>query len=257
MRLRYEREVGQLDFNDFVASSNLTNGVGVTAGNPEPQPAAGLGQRGRRRAAALEGREPGAHRRATPKITDVVDRGPVFASDGTVFDRPTNIGAGTKDELILDLTLPFDALGWKGALLKGDCTQRWSAVTDPTTGQKREISGLHPIDWNVNFSQDLPRQNLNLGVDLYGGFRQALLPLQPDRDRQAADLRAALRRVEAEARTGACAWSCRSSTAPKVRLRDTLQIFPGPRSAGGRPDIQDRQFHFPHGFYFRLLKNFG
>ena len=35
------------------------------------------------------------------------------------------------------------------------------------------------------------------------------------------------------------------ATEPNVRLRDTLQIFPGPRSAGGLPDIQDRQFHFP------------
>jgi hypothetical protein len=46
-------------------------------------------------------------------------------------------------------------------------------------------------------------------------------------------------------------------TAPKVRLRDTFQIFPGPRNLGGAPDIQDRQFHFPRGIYFRVLKNFG
>ena len=57
------------------------------------------------------------------------------------------------------------------------------------------------------------------------------------------------------------AWSLRVEapliTAPRVRLRDTLQIYPGVRSAGGAPDIQDRQFHFPPGIYFRILRNIG
>ena len=96
----------------------------------------------------------------------------MFASDGTVFDTPTNIGSGVKDELILDFTLPFDPLGWKGALLKGELTKRWSAVTDPTTGRQRAISNLHPTDWNVSFNQDLPRWNFSAGVDLFGGFSQ-------------------------------------------------------------------------------------
>ena len=34
----------------------------------------------------------------------------------------------------MDFTLPFDRLGVKGALLKGNITKRWSKVTDPTTG---------------------------------------------------------------------------------------------------------------------------
>ena len=45
LRLRVEREVGQLDFNNFAASGSL--GTGTHAGNPQPDPAAGLGDRGR------------------------------------------------------------------------------------------------------------------------------------------------------------------------------------------------------------------
>ncbi len=255
LRVRLERVVGQLDFNDFVASSNLTNGVGITAGNPDLNPeqawvseVAVEQQLWKGASLVLTGRH--------SKLTDVVDRGPVFAADGTVFDRPTNIGAGTKDELIVDFTLPFDRLGWKGALLKGEVLKRWSSVTDPTTGQQREISFLHPTDWNASFSQDLPNQHLNLGVDLFGGFRQ---------DAYRFNLIETLKiqtfmRPYGEWKPGK-GWSFRVElpliNSPKTRLRDTLDIFPGPRSAGGRPDIQDRAFHFPNGWYLRLRKDFG
>jgi outer membrane receptor protein involved in Fe transport len=255
LRVRLERMVGQLNFNDFVASSNLTSSVGVTAGNPNLNPeqawvseAAIEQQLWKGASLILTGRH--------SKLTDVVDRGPVFASDGTVFDRPTNIGAGTKDELILDFTLPFDQLGWKGALLKGEALRRWSAVIDPTTRQSRDISNLHRDDWNVSFSQDLPGYRLNLGIDAFGGFRQTSYRFNQI---ETLKIQTFVRPyAEWKPRPG---WSLRVElplvTAPKVRLRDTLQIFPGPRSAGGRPDIQDRQFHFPRGIFFRLRKDFG
>ena len=255
LRLRVEREAGQLDFNAFVASSNLTNGLGVTAGNPNLNPELDWVTE-----AAIEQQLwKGASLVLTArhfKITDVIDRGPVFAADGTVFDRPTNIGSGSRDALILDFTLPFDTFGWKGALLKGQVLRRWTEVTDPTTGEKRAISFTRPNEWSASFSQDLPRQNLNLGVDVYGGFQQTAFrfnlietfklqtyvrPYIEWKPKADLSLRLELPLV----------------TAPEVRLRNTLQIFPGPRSAGGRPDIQDRQFHFPRGIYIRVRKSFG
>jgi hypothetical protein len=229
--------------------------VGITAGNPDLNP-----QQAWVSEAAIEQQLwKGASLLLTArhqKLTDVVDRGPVFASDGTVFDRPTNIGAGTEDDLILDFTLPFDALGWSGAMLKGEALRRWSAVTDPTTGEKREISGLHPSDWNVTFSQDLPRYKTYLGVNLYGQFSRTYYRFNLV---EKVKLQTYVRPYAEWKPTPA--WSLRMelpiATAPRVRFRDTLEIFPGPRSAGGVPDIQDRQFHFPHGIYFRVLKNFN
>jgi outer membrane receptor protein involved in Fe transport len=255
LRLLVERTVGQLDFSDFVASSNLTNSVGITAGNPDLNP-----QQGWVSEAAIEQQLwKGASLLLTArhqKLTDVVDRGPVFASDGTVFDRPTNIGAGTEDDLVLDFTLPFDALGWSGAMLKGDVTRRWSAVIDPTTGEKRQISGLHPSDWNVTFSQDLPRYKTYLGVDLYGQFSRSYYRFNLI---EKVKLQTYVRPYAEWKPTRE--WALRMelpiATAPRVRFRDTLEIFPGPRSAGGVPDILDRQFHFPHGIYFRVLRNFN
>jgi len=255
VRLRVERSVGQLDFNDFVASSNLTSSVGITAGNPDLNP-----QQAWISEAAVEQRFwKGASATLTArhqKLTDVVDRGPVFASDGAVFDRPTNIGDGTEDDIVLDVTLPFDQLGWKGALIKGSFLRRWTAVTDPTTGQERPISGLQPVDWSLSFSQDLPRQKLYLGVDLFGGFRRDWYRFNLI---ETFKLQTYVKPYAEWKPTPDLSFRIELPivTAPQVRLRDTFQVFPGPRNLGGFPDIQDRQFHFPRGIYFRVLKNFG
>ena len=43
---------------------------------------------------------------------------------GGVFDAPANIGGGTKDEFAVNVTLPLERLGWKGAELRGQATRR-------------------------------------------------------------------------------------------------------------------------------------
>jgi hypothetical protein len=254
LRLRFEREVGQLNFGDFVASSNLT-GVGITAGNPDLNP-----QQAWTSEAAIEEQVwAGATVTITARhqrLSDVVDRGPVFAADGTVFDTPTNIGSGTEDDLILDYTLPFDRWGWTGGLLRGELVRRWSAVTDPTTGETRRISGQHPDDWNLSFSQDLPAQHVFFGIDLFGGFRRDYYRFNLiETVKLQTYVRPYLEWKPSPA--WSLRWEAPLATAPDVRYRDTLQFFPGPRSLGGRPDVLDRHFHFPHGFYFRILRNIG
>ncbi|MDP2226125.1 MAG: TonB-dependent receptor, partial [Moraxellaceae bacterium] len=140
LRFSIERSVGQLDFDDFVASSSLNTGV-LTAGNPDLDPAQEW-----QFEAALERRfwTSGAAvitlRRA--EITDVVDRAPVRLASGDIYDAPANIGAGLREELALNLTLPMERLGLKGAQLRSEATWRRSEVEDPTTGEDREISGL-------------------------------------------------------------------------------------------------------------------
>jgi outer membrane receptor protein involved in Fe transport len=169
-RARIEREVGQLDFDDFVASSDFARGTGVSAGNPDLNP-----EQAWVAEVEWEQRFKGAASVITyrhSKLTDAIDRGPVIAPDGTIFDQPTNIGDGAKDELIWTLNVPLDQFGWKGGLFKSELNRRWSEVTDPTTHTARPISSLRPLEWNVHFSQDLPKQGLSLGADLYSGWSQ-------------------------------------------------------------------------------------
>ena len=168
-RLRLEEEVSQLDFGDFVAASSLSTGQ-ILAGNPDLVP-----QQAKVAEIAYERRFWGSGDVTLTfrhsQLTDVVDRAPVFSPDGT-FDSPANIGAGRKDELILNATIPLDRLGIKGGLLKPQGTLRDSEVTDPTTGRLRPISGLRPYSGEAEFTQDIPRWKLTWGVNVFAGFRQ-------------------------------------------------------------------------------------
>lgn len=169
-RFSLERSVGQLDFDDFVASSSLSSGV-LTAGNPDLNPAQEWIAE-----AAVEQRfwEGGALvltvRRA--EITDVIDRAPVRLTSGEIYDAPANIGSGWREEASLNLTLPLGRLGVDGGQLQAKSTWRRSEVTDPTTGEAREISKLRPVEWEARFSQALPAWNSLWGVDVFGGWRE-------------------------------------------------------------------------------------
>jgi len=188
------------------------------------------------------------------ELKDVVDRAPLFVGGG-VFDRPANIGEGTKDELALEVTLPLDRFGMRRAQLKGDVTKRWTEVTDPTTLTPREISGLRHLDWNVSLSQDLPRWNLTWGFDAFGSFKETyyryntvqvfklntfVRPYVEWRPRRDVSIRFEVHNITTR------------------DLRDTFFIYPGPRSEGGVPDIEDRYIpDTAQGFTVRLRKNFG
>ena len=168
VRARIEREVGQLNFDDFVASSSPNSTV--TTGNPNLNPQQDwVGELAVEQAFWRDGSAALTVRHL--ELTDVVDRAPVFSKAG-VFDAPANIGEGTQDELQLDLTLPMDRLGVKGGQLHGTSTWRWSEVTDPTTGAKREISGLKPWVWEMHFTQDLNQWKALWGIDVVSGWRQ-------------------------------------------------------------------------------------
>lgn len=252
VRARFEREVGQLNFDDFVASANLNNGTGVVAGNPDLNPEQAWVSE-----AAIEQHRFGVTAVATfrhSELKDAIDRGPVFAADGAVFDRPANIGSGRKDELILELTVPFDAVGLKGAQFKGDVTRRWSSVTDPTTGEKREITDLRPLEWEANFTQDLPRWNASYGVDVSGGWRQTyyrvnlvdtyklttyLTPFAEWRPRPDVTLRFEIPNLTARA------------------FHEILQAYPSARGGPARPDVTTRDLQFSRGFWIRAIKRFG
>lgn len=163
LRLRVEREVGQLDFEDFAASASLLSDV-VTAGNADLEPETAWVFE-----AALEQRLFGAGAVVISyrlsRIDNVLDRIPVAGPD-EVFDAPGNIGRGRRRELGLTVTLPLGRFGVPGGLLTGEAAWGSSSVTDPTTGERRRISGDEPLEGEIHFSQDLPAWRFRWGVDL-------------------------------------------------------------------------------------------
>ncbi|MBL8553074.1 MAG: TonB-dependent receptor [Phenylobacterium sp.] len=253
VRVRLEREVGQLNFDDFVANASLNSDAGVSAGNPDLDPGQAWVAE-----AAVEQRfwDKGSLTLTFRhyELKDAVDRGPVTASDGSIFDRPANIGDGTKDELALEYNVPLDRVGLKGATLRGDVTRRWTDVTDPTTRTSREISELHPVDWNLNFTQDLAAGKLSWGVNAFGGWRETSYRynliqttklrtfVQPFVEwRPQPDLNIRFELENATARG----------------LHRTVYAYAAPRNAPGAPAIDDRLYESGRSLYFRVRKTFG
>jgi outer membrane receptor protein involved in Fe transport len=253
VRLRLEREVGQLDFDDFVADANFSDATGVSAGNPDLNPEqAWVGE------ATIEQRFWGAGSATLTfrhyELKDVIDRGPVFAPNGDVFDRPENIGDGTKDELAFEVSIPLARLGLTGATLKGDVTKRWSKVEDPTTHLGREISDLSPVEWEASYTHDLPAWRMTYGVDAFGGYRETsysynrvrttklrtfVRPYVEYRPRPDINMRLELPNVTARG------------------LKRTVLTYPGPRDAGGAPSLDDREYSPGQMVYFRIRKTLG
>ncbi len=162
LRLRVEREVGQLNFGDFAASAELANNV-VSAGNADlaPQSAWVL-------EAAWERRfwEDGVVSATIQHqiISDAIDVIPV--TDGVdVYSAPGNIGDGSLTYVNLEWTIPLDRLGISGGQLTNSLTWRVSEVTDPTTGEDRKISGVRPEEFFTRFQQDIDSWRMNWGVE--------------------------------------------------------------------------------------------
>ena len=251
VRLRYERVIGQLDFNDFTAATGALQAGVVTAGNPNLNPEqAWVSEIAVEQRFLAKGAAVVTLRHS--ELTDAIDRAPVFNPSG-VFDAPANIGDGTKDEVITSLTLPFDWLGLKGAQLQGQSTWRSSKVTDPTTHQVRAMSKLRPQEWEAHFSWDMPQRQLSWGADVFGAwtetyyrfneveirklktFVQPFIEWKPQPD---LSLRAEFGNVTARG------------------FRRTRYDYTGLRGASGLAFVDDRDNHFGRMIYIRLRKTF-
>jgi len=180
LRIRIEREVGQLDFQQFASEVDLNSGL-QSSGNSDLEPSKSWVYE-----AAYEKRFwEGAAAVLTLRHEDVSDVSDLYPrrvqvdtdNDGvleTIFvEGPGNIGDGTNDLVQFTLTLPLAKLGLEGGELKVDTMWQNSEVTDPLTGDKRRFSEQRPEKINVNFRQDLPELNLTFGLGWFGGWRES------------------------------------------------------------------------------------
>ena len=169
VRLRAEREVGQLDFSAFIATAALNTTQNVHAGNPNLLPQdAWVSEIALERKFWKSGDLTATFRHSD--INDAVDR--VLDPSG-LFDEPGNIGHATENDVLLDFTAPLDKLLLKNGLLKANATWRDTRATDPTTRAERPLSQIHPLDWRLEFTQDVPKLRSTWGVVIMGGFTQA------------------------------------------------------------------------------------
>jgi TonB dependent receptor/TonB-dependent Receptor Plug Domain len=166
LRFRIERDVKQLDFGDFVASSGQSDNQ-ATAGNADLQPErawvyeAVLEQRLWERSALL-------FTYTHESIEELLDNIPV----GPTSEGRGNVDAGTRDTLALDMKVALDPLGVRGGRLEVLPTYYISDTTDPFTRQPRDISGSQQWRGRINFFLDRPEYGLTYGLESFIGFRE-------------------------------------------------------------------------------------
>lgn len=171
-KLRVAREVSQLDFNDFI-SATVFQDDDLALGNPDlrPESSWAVELSAERRFKSL------SVIRGTvfhDWISDVQDLLPLTR----VFEAPGNIGDGRRWGVVLEATIPLDAIGIAAARLDVEAHLQDSNVIDPVTGRERVFSG-EPADgrplvfgddqryaFAVEFRQDFSSAEIAWGWDV-------------------------------------------------------------------------------------------
>jgi hypothetical protein len=160
LRLRAERKLGQLNFSNFVASSNLST-YGVAAGNTGLRP-----DKRWQFQADLErhfwGQGALVLSLLHEDITDLQDYVPV----GGGLDAPGNVPHALSDKISLSGTIPLDFMGISHGLLKPNLYWQFSSLADPVTGLHRPISDQRNRRLQFSFTQDLADWHSSWGFDV-------------------------------------------------------------------------------------------
>jgi hypothetical protein len=159
LRLRFYRDVGQLDFEDFAASAELESSI-VDAGNPDLRPETSW-----RAEAAGDFRFEEAAIGLTAYawlIEDALDFVPV-GPPGAQFDARGNIGDATLYGLKATFETPAPFIA--NASLRGEGVWQESEATDPLTGQTRPQSEIVESSLVLEFRHDVPAWGISWGVE--------------------------------------------------------------------------------------------
>jgi hypothetical protein len=160
IRLRLEREVGQLNFRDFAASAQLSNDL-LFGGNVELVPdSRWIAEAVYERRFWGEGVVTIGYRH--DEISDVIDFLPLPGGLSAIG----NIGEATMDRISLNFVVPTDRMGVPGGRITFRNDWDRTRVTDPTTGARRRITNTRVSDARIGFEQDIPSWRLRWGVTL-------------------------------------------------------------------------------------------
>jgi outer membrane receptor for ferrienterochelin and colicins len=155
---KIEREVGQLNFSDFIASTNLSSETG-NAGNPDLVPAQSW--KGNFEVA----RNLGAYGTVTAKLygrlyQDVVDIVPIGAGG----QAPGNLDSATLLGLALVGSFNLDPYGMKGAKIDLKGQYQKTRIKDQLTGVFREINDNQIWYSSINFRHDISKSDWAYGA---------------------------------------------------------------------------------------------
>lgn len=154
-RAKVERSVGQLNFNTFISTVNLSENL-ENEGNDNIVP----DQRWRAEL-ALERKDKtglsGTVRGFVDFVDDPIDRIIIRrAADGSVLDGPGNLDSALVYGASANVTWLLDEFGLDGMRLEGFGSVTDSEIEDPLTGQDRAINSTILWLYSLELRQDIP-----------------------------------------------------------------------------------------------------
>lgn len=160
LRLLFSRDVGQLDFGDFVPSFDQDDDE-VDTGNPALRP-----ERSWDFEVEVEHRLAGDVGVLRLKgfyaiFEDLIDFVPVGDDDSA----PGNLTGGRKAGIEATASVRLSALGLPGALLSGELTWQDTSVIDPFTGARRPFPGVSDVDYSIALRHDVGATPFSYGMD--------------------------------------------------------------------------------------------
>ncbi len=175
IRTKVEREVGQLNFFDFVDSVSLEDNFNTT-GNSNLVPSQSWNGE-----IEFDKQFNGGHslkaRFYGELISDLVDRIPLYETDSAgnividengnrviVGDAVGNIDSANKYGVEVNSTIKGDDFGLKGMELNTELRLQKSSVDDPLGGFSRRLNGDTKSYWSLSFRHDIPDTNWAWGV---------------------------------------------------------------------------------------------
>jgi hypothetical protein len=169
LQMRVFRDVGQLDFNDFVSSAQFAQDI-IQGGNPDLRPQTAWAVEAD---ADLRFTGDAAFRLRLFKhfVDDVVDFVPV-GPPGDRFDAPGNIGEGSIVGAEVSLRVPLSPM-LRGGTFNVSGVWQDTEVTDPLTGDERQFSDMSENKINAELRQDLNAARFAWGTTFEAFSRDA------------------------------------------------------------------------------------
>jgi outer membrane receptor for ferrienterochelin and colicins len=150
LNLRLQRRVGQLDFEDFLASvdvqTNNNNASNASLVPPQSWQLELEANRSLGRTGSIQ------LKLEAESITDIVDQVPISATEEAVGNLPSakRLRASLKTGLLLD------SLGLRGGRVDATVVQSSERLRDPLLGTRRSVSSADPWMWSLEFRHDVP-----------------------------------------------------------------------------------------------------
>lgn len=160
VRLRVERQIGQLAFGQFLAIASLDEDR-VTAGAARLEPERSwIGE------AVLEQRwsDQGVARLTAEKRLIENPIRTVPTTEGAQLQ--TNVDEAMSQSLAVSLSAPLEAFDVPGAILSASVSARRSEIADPVTGERRALSGQSPVQWRIGWRQVIGEGDIIWGASV-------------------------------------------------------------------------------------------